>query len=56
MGLRMGLDDLIEVGVLPRRVLVLAEDVVDGLRGLQVANLVFLEVEGVSYSLGRVWM
>ena len=46
VGMRMGLDDLVEVGVLPRRVLVLAKDVVYGLCGLQVANLILLEVEG----------
>lgn len=40
------LDDLVEVGVLPRRVLILAEDVVYGLCGLQVAHLVLFEVEG----------
>lgn len=40
------LDDLVEVGVLPSCVLVLAEDVVDSLRGLQRPNFILLKVEG----------
>jgi len=41
----MGLDDFIEVGVLPSRVLVLAEDIMDSLCGLKVPNFILLKVE-----------
>ena len=40
------LDDLVEVGILPSCVLVLAEDVMDSLGGLQRPNFIFLKVEG----------
>lgn len=40
------LDELVEVGVLARRVLVLVEEVVDGLRAQQQLHLPLLVVEG----------
>lgn len=39
------LDHFIEIGVLPSRVLILAEDIVQSLSGLQVAHLIFFKVQ-----------